>query len=64
MKTHYDIECPYCQAELGCRPSILHRMGLDDLGAGDCPECGRLFAIHYDEQHDSMTANAIEEAKA
>lgn len=64
MKTHYDIECPYCQAELGCQPSIFHRMGMHDCGAGTCPECGVVFVIFYNEQADDMTTKVVKEAKA
>ncbi|QMT39969.1 hypothetical protein [Neisseria shayeganii] len=60
MKTHYDIECPYCRAALGCQPSIFHRMGLD-VGYGDCPQCKQMFEIHHDKSIDSMAAK---EAKA
>lgn len=63
MKSQYDIECPYCQAALNCKPSIFHRMGLHDLGGGACPQCGQLFEIHYDEQHDSMMTKALEESE-
>lgn len=54
MQDYYGIVCPYCTKQLFCAPSVLDRLGFNDLGHGHCPDCGNLFEIVYNEKEDRM----------
>ena len=40
----YDVECPYCNAEITVDGDVL------ECGAMKCPECGDVFTLDYEEE--------------
>ncbi|MGN1222317.1 MAG: hypothetical protein ACI4TT_03690 [Christensenellales bacterium] len=57
----YNITCPYCGKKQSCYPSIFHRMGLCDMGSGNCSNCNKHMQIIYDIKTYSMNTRKWEE---
>ena len=55
-RKRYEITCPHCgKIQYACK-SIAHKMGIYDLGIGNCLECENSMRLQYDPKTDSMEA--------
>lgn len=61
MKNLYNIQCPYCQANLTAKPSLLHRAGYHDIGGGRCLMCQKWMKLIYQVDSDTMQAKKLEQ---
>lgn len=57
----YSIKCPYCGKEQYCTKSIFHKMGIFDMGSGNCLVCKNHMQIIYISTTDTMQTRKWEE---
>lgn len=57
----YSIKCPYCGKEQYCTKSIFHKMGIYEMGSGNCLACKKHMQVVYNPISDTMQTRKWEE---
>ena len=59
-RKRYGITCPHCGKALYACKSVLHELGVADGGRGNCPGCGGIIRLIFNEETQSMRAEKWE----
>lgn len=57
----YPVICPKCAHEFWVTKSLVHEMGMLELGYGSCPKCKTALNLRFDKASQSMTARLRDE---